>query len=52
MGTTDTSRTYTLIEDGGFASFELSGDPWVGETLTINRVADDPDGNGTLSAIQ
>ena len=41
--------TYTLIEDGGTASFELSGDPWVGETLTINRVADDPDGNGSVA---
>ncbi|WP_420439910.1 Calx-beta domain-containing protein [Candidatus Poriferisodalis sp.] len=47
--TTDTSRTYKLVEDGGPASFELSGDPLVGETLTVNRVADDPDGNGTVA---
>ncbi len=42
-------RTYTLVEDGGFASFELAGDPWVGETLTITQVADDPDGNGSVA---
>ena len=41
--------TYTLIEDAGEATFALSGNPWVGETLTLTRTADDPDGNGTIS---
>ena len=44
------SVTYTFVENGGDATFELSGKPWVGETLTINRTVDDPDGNGTEDA--
>ncbi len=40
--------TITLIDNAGEATFELSGNPWVGETLTINRTVDDPDGNGTI----
>ena len=43
------STTYNFVENGGDATFEVSGNPWVGETLTINRTADDPDGNGTIS---
>ncbi len=41
------TATYTLVENAGDATFEVSGNPWVDETLTINRTADDPDGNGT-----
>ena len=44
-----TSTTYTIVEDGGVATFAVSGKPRVGETLTINRTVDDPDGNGTVS---
>ena len=40
--------TYTLIEDSGGATFEVSGNPWVDETLTLTLTADDPDGNGTI----
>ena len=47
--TSTESRTYTFVENDGDATFELSGNPWVGETLTINRTADDPDGNGTVT---
>ena len=32
-------------EDTGVATFSLSGNPWVGETLTITKTSDDPDGN-------
>ena len=45
--TSTSTRTYTLVENAGDATFEVSGNPWVGETLTVNRTADDPDGNGT-----
>ena len=47
--TSGISRTITLIDNTGNATFALSGNPWVGETLTINRTADDPDGNGTIN---
>ena len=43
------SQTFTFVENGGDATFELSGNPWVGETLTVTRTADDPDGNGTVT---
>ncbi|MCY4174037.1 MAG: leucine-rich repeat domain-containing protein, partial [Cyanobacteria bacterium MAG CAR3_bin_5] len=32
-------------DDTGVATFSLSGNPWVGETLTITKTSDDPDGN-------
>ena len=43
-----TERTITLLDNSGESTFKVSGNPWVGETLTINRTADDPDGNGTV----
>ena len=43
------SQTFTFVENGGDATFELSGNPWVGETLTVTRTADDPDGNGPVT---
>ena len=45
--TSTSTRTYTFVESSGDATFEVSGNPWVGETLTVTRTADDPDGNGT-----
>ena len=45
--TGDISRTITLLDNSGEATFEVSGNPWVGETLTLTRTANDPDGNGT-----
>ena len=41
-------RIVTLVDNTGEATFALSGNPWVGETLTVTRTADDPDGNGTI----
>ena len=43
------STTFTFIENRGDANFAVSGNPRVGETLTINLTADDPDGNGTVT---
>ena len=48
LGST-TSATFYVAENTGDATFELSGNPWVGETLTLTRTADDPDGNGTVA---
>ena len=41
--------TLTIYDDTGSAAFSLSGTPQVGETLTIVKDSDDPDGNGTRS---
>ena len=49
---TTTPRIFTLAEDGGSASFTLSGTPEVDNTLTVNRIDDDPDGNGTINSYQ
>ncbi|KEF43133.1 MAG: hypothetical protein ER33_02725 [Cyanobium sp. CACIAM 14] len=35
--------------DDGDAAFRISGTPAVGQTLTADRTADDPDGNGVFS---
>ena len=42
-----TALTFTLIEDGGTAGFEITGMPEIGQTLTVGKTADDPDGNGS-----
>ena len=41
--------TGTLVESTGEAAFSLTGVPVVGGTLTVEKIADDPDGNGTFS---
>ena len=40
------SLTRTVLEDGGSASFSVSGVARVGEVMTATKTADDPDGNG------
>ena len=50
-GTTDTT-TITLFENAGDAAFEVSGAPVMGETLTVVRIVDDPDGNGVVQHYQ
>ncbi len=42
----------TITEDSGDADFEVQGLPRVGETLTVVRTGDDPDGNGTIRNYQ
>ena len=37
--------------DDGDASFAITGTPKVGNTLTITRTADDPDGNGSSQSV-
>ena len=37
--------------DDGDASFAINGTPEVGQTLTITRTADDPDGNGSSPTV-
>ncbi|MYK07299.1 MAG: hypothetical protein F4040_06285, partial [Synechococcus sp. SB0670_bin_20] len=41
--------TFTIYDDTGTAAFSLSGRPQVGETLSIVKDSDDPDGNGSRS---
>ncbi|MYG11229.1 MAG: hypothetical protein F4171_00320, partial [Gammaproteobacteria bacterium] len=38
--------TVTVVEDTGSAAFAITGEPAVGETLTVERTASDPDGDG------
>ena len=40
--------TLTLIENTA-ATFSVTGNPWVGETLTVTRETSDPDGDGAFS---
>ena len=40
--------TLTLRENTGEAAFELSGTPQTGQTMSLVKTADDPDGNGTF----
>lgn len=37
----------TIFDNTGDAAFSLSRTPRVGETLTMSKTRDDPDGNGT-----
>ncbi|MYH93963.1 MAG: hypothetical protein F4126_09605, partial [Acidimicrobiaceae bacterium] len=39
--------TFSIYEDTGSAAFSLSGTPRIGETLTVVKDSDDPDGNGS-----
>ncbi|MYF20024.1 MAG: hypothetical protein F4218_05210, partial [Synechococcus sp. SB0677_bin_5] len=43
----DQVLTVVIYEDTGTAAFSLSGMPQVGETLTIVKDSDDPEGNGS-----
>ncbi len=38
--------TVTIFEDSGGAELSITGNPWVGETLSIQRDQSDPDGDG------
>ena len=46
------TTTVTLFENTGDAAFEVSGAPVMGETLTVVRTVDDPDGNGVVQHYQ
>ncbi|MCY3650552.1 MAG: putative Ig domain-containing protein, partial [Acidimicrobiaceae bacterium] len=46
LGTTVMS-TVTTYDDTGSAAFSISGTPRIGETLTVVKDSDDPDGNGS-----
>ncbi len=41
--------TITLFEDTGDAAFSITGNRWVGQTLTVTRTQSDPDGDGALT---
>ncbi len=43
---TGVSFTRTIIENTGVATFSITGNARVGQTLTVTRTANDPDGNG------
>ncbi len=42
----------TVTENSGDATFEVQGTLRLGETLTVARTVDDPDGNGTISSYE
>merc|ERR1712100_852048 len=46
--TTSVQIPITPVNDGS-ASFSINGTPALGQTLSINQTADDPDGNGTIT---
>ena len=46
------TTTVTLFENTGDAAFEVAGAPVMGETLTVVRTVDDPDGNGVVQHYQ
>ena len=46
------TTTITLYENTGDAAFRIAGAPVKGETLTVARTVDDPDGNGTVEQYQ
>ncbi|MDC3010939.1 pre-peptidase C-terminal domain-containing protein, partial [Synechococcus sp. AH-736-G21] len=48
---TNTVEVVTQPVDDGDASFLIRGTPEIGNTLTIARTADDPDGNGSSPTI-
>ena len=41
----------TIYEDSGSATFRIRGVPRVGETLTVERISSDPDGDGTFNSL-
>ena len=45
---TGSMKTVTIYEDSGSATFRIRGVPRVGETLTMERISSDPDGDGTF----
>ena len=42
-------RSVPTVTDDGDASFSISGDRYVGKTLSAARDSDDPDGNGSIT---
>ncbi len=49
---TPSKLTITVTEDTGKATFEVQGTLRLWETLTVARIADDPDGNGTIRSYE
>ncbi len=45
------TATMSIFEDTGDAAFSLTGNHWVGETLTVTRTQSDPDGDGSLTCV-
>ncbi len=45
-------KNILITEDSGVATYEIRGDPHVGEVLTLHKTSDDPDGGVTSEQIQ
>ena len=48
LGSIGLTTVLTIYEDSGPATFRIRGVPRVGETLTMERISSDPDGDGTF----